>query len=320
MTRSIGKVVIRLLEGNKKESFGETNDSNENFRNEKSLSTTYNSTKEAAMQYAKKGLSVVPLVPRGKIPAVKHRDMPRMTVDDVESYWDAHPQANIALKTERFFCIDVDMHGNENGKKSIEELGHPEWFEGTYAEQTPHGGLHYYFLVPDGLLIRQKIGWLKGVDIRAGENGTVTVTPSIGDNGKRYMPLNHLPMANPKPGLMQKILDDENKEFSNIITDSFAGYGASDDEKERAKTKTTQVFMMISRGLGDVGLRNNNLSTFVGVLLWRGVPIEDVANLALIANKNTPDPLPLREVKETVNSTFRTHMRGLMSQKKQNNN
>lgn len=318
-----GKGVSKLMNDRpKKELTGETDNSNKNFHNEKSLSqnlsTTYSSTKEAAIQYAKKGLSVVPLAPHSKIPAVKHANMPRLTVDDVESYWDAHPNANIALKTERFFCIDVDMHDGENGKASIEKLGHPEWFADTYAEVTPHGGIHYYFLIPDGLVVRQKVGWLPGVDIRAGENGTVTVTPSVGDNGKKYMPLNHNNMLNPAPELMHKILDDENKVYSNIIMDSFTGYGASADEKQRAQTKTSQVFLMISRGLGDKGLRNNNLSTFVGVLLWRGVPLQDVGRLALIANKNTPDPLPLTEVKNTVNSTFRTHMRGLMNQNKNN--
>lgn len=309
-----------LNEITKKELTGETDNSNNNSHNEKSLSsTTYSSTKEAAIQYAKKGLSVVPLAPNSKIPAIKHANMPRLTVDDVESYWNAHPHANIALKTERFFCIDVDTHGDENGKESIAKLGHHEWFDKTYAEQTPHDGIHYYFLIPDGYIIRQKVGWLPGVDIRAGENGTVTVTPSVGDNGKIYMPLNHNAMLNPAPELLQKIIDDENKVYSNIITDPNYQYGASSDIKQRAQTKTTQAILMITQGLGDKGLRNDHLASFVGMMLWRGVPYADVGKLALIANKNTPDPLPFAEVKNTVNSVIQKHVRDLMNQQKQRN-
>lgn len=310
---------MRLLnESTKKELSGETNSSDKTSSNEKSLSsTTYNTTKEAAMQYARKGLSVVPLVPRGKIPAVAHANKPRWSVDDVEIYWDVHPNANIALKTIQFFCIDVDMHENENGKKSLEELGHPEWFSKTYCEKTPHGGLHYYFAIPDGIIIRQMIGWKKGIDIRAGENGTVTVTPSIGDNGKIYKPLNHNPMLKPDPQLLKMILEDENKQYSNIILDADNRYGNSSYQRGRV-TKTGQAVSMITRGLGDKGLRNNNLAFFVGILLWNGVDINTIASLALAANKNTPDPLPLREVKTTLNSIYAKHIRQEINNQKEN--
>lgn len=294
----------------KKELLGETSNSDETSSNEKSLSsTTYSSTKEAAMQYARKGLSVVPLVPRGKIPAVAHANKPRWSVDDVESYWDVHPNSNIALKTIQFFCIDVDMHGDENGKASIDALGHPEWFNKTYCEKTPHDGLHYYFAIPDGIIIRQMIGWKKGVDIRAGENGTVTVTPSVGDNGKIYQPLNHNPMIKPDPELLKMILEDENKQYSNIIMEADGRYGHSGDYQRGRVTRTAQAITMITRGLGDKGMRHNNLIFFIGIFLWNGVNINDIASLVLAANKNTPDPLPMQEVKATINSIFSRHLR-----------
>ncbi|WP_438449791.1 bifunctional DNA primase/polymerase [Lactobacillus kitasatonis] len=308
-----------MNEDTKKELTGETANSDKTSSNEKSLSsTTYSSTKEAAMQYARKGLSVVPLVPQGKIPAIKHADMPRLTVDDVESYWDAHPSANIALKTDRFFCIDVDMHGDENGKASIDALGHPEWFNKTYCEKTPHDGLHYYFAIPDGIIIRQMIGWKKGVDIRAGENGTVTVTPSIGDNGKIYQPLNHNPMLKPDPALLRMILEDENKQYSNIIMNADNRYGSNGYQSGQI-TKTGQAITMITHGLGDKGLRNCNLAFFVGILLWNCVDINTIASLALAANKNTPDPLPLHEVKTTLNSIYARHIRQELANKKKDN-
>ncbi|MCT7894619.1 MAG: primase C-terminal domain-containing protein, partial [Lactobacillus gasseri] len=58
----------------------------------------------------------------------------------------------------------------------------------------------------------------------------------------------------------------------------------------------------IIQGLGDKGKRNDNLASFMGGLLMRNVNPYVAAKLAVIANDNTADPLPLNEVERTVNS------------------
>ena len=57
-------------------------------------------------------------------------------------------------------------------------------------------------------------------------------------------------------------------------------------------------------GLGDTGRRNDTLTSFVGGLLYRGVDPAAAAKLALIANTNTTDSLPLNELERTVNSVI----------------
>ena len=70
----------------------------------------------------------------------------------------------------------------------------------------------------------------------------------------------------------------------------------------RKRTKTTGLFETIVKGFGDKGKRNDNLASFMGGLLMRNVDPYLAAKLAVIANENTSDPLPLTEVERTVNS------------------
>lgn len=70
----------------------------------------------------------------------------------------------------------------------------------------------------------------------------------------------------------------------------------------RKRTKTTDLFETIIKGLGDKGKRNDNLASFMGGLLMRNVDPYIAAQLAMIANTNSLDPLPINEVERTVNS------------------
>ena len=80
-----------------------------------------------AIQYAKKGFSVIPTV--GKKPLVKFADLEPLTSAEIEKFWTSHPYANIALKTDQFFVVDVDRHEDgDDGTLSIKNLSHPEWF------------------------------------------------------------------------------------------------------------------------------------------------------------------------------------------------
>ena len=77
-------------------------------------------------------------------------------------------------------------------------------------------------------------------------------------------------------------------------------YDSSDRYSPRAFGD--DLFEMIANGLCDTGSRNDNLTVLMGGLLLRNVDPEAAANLAVIANDNTPDPLPFKEVERTVQS------------------
>lgn len=250
-----------------------------------------------ALNYASHGFSVIP-IGTDKRPLIKFADKPPLTGDEIKRIWQKYPTANIALKTDKFFVIDVDRH-EDDGMESIKALNHNEWFKDTLTERTAHNGFHFFFTKPSTVKIQQNIEFLPSVDLKAHENNYVVVAPSmLGE--KSYKWLNSEPMKEPPQGLIDLILEKQ-KEFKPI--EQLEGY------KPTGKTQTTELFEKIINGLGPTGGRNNALASFIGGLLFRNVDPEVAAKLAVIANDNTEDSLPLNEVERTVNSMIKKEIR-----------
>jgi len=67
------------------------------------------SMKEYALKYHKLGFSVIPINPRNKMPLIDFANK-TMSADEIESFWNGYPNANIAVRTTNFFVIDIDKH------------------------------------------------------------------------------------------------------------------------------------------------------------------------------------------------------------------
>ncbi len=65
-----------------------------------------------AVSYANRGFSVIP-IGQNKKPLIKFAGKPPLTPNEIRKIWQKYPLANIALKTDKFFVIDVDRHGGE---------------------------------------------------------------------------------------------------------------------------------------------------------------------------------------------------------------
>lgn len=253
-----------------------------------------------AVAYAEKGFSVLP-ISQNKKPLIKFAGKPPLTPDEIREIWRKYPLANIALKTDKFFVIDVDRHGDVDGMEAIRKLNHKEWFKGTLTEITAHNGYHFYFQKPKDEKISQDIGFLPGVDLKAHKNNYVVVAPSsIG--GKKYQWLNHDPIKPAPEGLLE-LLDKKQKELPKHPVAQIY------QSMKYSKTKTTGLFETIINGFGDQGGRNKNLTEFMGGLLKRDVDPEIAGQLAVIANNHTADPLPFNEVEKTVNSVVSSEIR-----------
>lgn len=97
-----------------------------------------------AVSYAERGFYVIPTI--GKKPLKKFAGLPAMTPDEIKAFWNKHPYANIALKTDKFFVVDIDRHADgADGVEEIKKAGHPEWFKDTLAQRTAHNGFQYFF-------------------------------------------------------------------------------------------------------------------------------------------------------------------------------
>lgn len=249
-----------------------------------------------AKRYAEQGFRVIPTI--GKKPLIKFADKPALTPAEIVKFWDHHPFANIALKTDQFFVIDVDRHEDgDDGTASIKQLNHPEWFN-TLCQKTAHDGFQFFFKKP-AERISQNIGFLPGVDIKAHPNNYVVVAPSVIDD-KAYQWLNRKPMIEPCEELIQLI---EAKSKPTMSQQQLKTY------QPTGRNTTTELFEQIANGLGPTGGRNNALAAFAGGLLFRSVEPEVVLELCRIANQRTEYSLSDSEVVTTVNSMIKKEIR-----------
>ena len=137
--------------------------------------------KQSALEYAKQGWAVIPLKPNTKRSRVfwKRFQKIRPPEFDISAWWDRWPKANIGLicgNISGHVVLDIDPR---NGGEAPEGL--PE----TLVVDTPSGGEHYYFKIPEdesGIIRSGIIG--PGIDFIA-EGEFVVAPPSIID-GKQY--------------------------------------------------------------------------------------------------------------------------------------
>ncbi|WP_174544649.1 bifunctional DNA primase/polymerase [Enterococcus ratti] len=263
---------------------------------------------EAALNYAKLGFSVIPM--KEKTPLIKFADCPPLTEEEIHKYWTMYPFANIAVKTDKFFVIDIDRHsGGDDGFKSIALYEHPEQFKQTMFQKTPNGGEQLFYFKKDGFPKNQAISWLPGVDVKAHHNNYVMVPPSQTSKGfyewcvveKGNEVLTPTSIVTADSELIKAVSKrEENHAFKRPNFKPNFGY----------KNKTTELFETVAEGFGSKNSgRNDRLAKFVGGLLLRGVEEERVRSLSYTTNQNSIDPLPQKEVEATVNSIIKKHYR-----------
>ncbi len=158
---------------------------------------------DVAITYAAHGWPVIPLhtpvnstcdcirqectVP-GKHPRTQH-GLTEASTDErqIRSWWSKWNNANIGIITGvASGLIVLDLDTRNEGSTSLDVLQQtygplPE----TLIVHTPSGGRHFYFIYPKGVQVGSKIGFRKGLDIRA-NGGFVVAPPSRGANGKQY--------------------------------------------------------------------------------------------------------------------------------------
>lgn len=271
------------------------------------------SMKEYALQYQKLGFSVIPINPKNKMPLIDFADKPPMSASEIENFWDGFPNANIALRTTNFFVIDIDKHGKSNGFESLKNWKHLDLIEPTLQAKTASGGKHLFYFKRDDEPITQMIGFLAGVDIKAHENNYVLVAPSATDKGQYEWDLEKSKeggtIVTPSRDLIRAI----KKQYGETHGYKYDGTDGLRDlarrSYQRDRTQTTDLFETIALGFGDEGGRNDKLASFVGGLLYRAVDDEVVIKLAQLANANSQNPLPEKELMRTVESMIKKDRR-----------
>lgn len=115
-----------------------------------------------------------PVAPRGVLDASTNGRV-------ISHWWSLVPDANIGVRGDAFFALDVD---DENGYlELVSRYGHlPE----TVESLSGSGGRHILFNQPAGRILGNEEGDLPhGINVR-GNRGYIIVAPSMHKSGRRY--------------------------------------------------------------------------------------------------------------------------------------
>lgn len=245
----------------------------------------------AALDYAARGWSVVPVQPRGKVPCIAWQEFQNRHADEVEirRWFKRWPNANIALVTgpiSRLVVVDVDpAHGGEDSLREWQERNGP--LPPTLEAISGGGGRHLYFHSADPVL-RNRVGLMPGIDLRA-RGGLIVAPPSIHPSGAHYrwregFSPDERP-ALPLPARLHDYL------------------------RGRARSGHPPAYWreLVRDGVGE-GTRNTTIASLCGHLLWHGVDPEVALELLLAWNRTRcRPPLGDNEVAAVVASIRRLH-------------
>lgn len=138
---------------------------------------------DAALDYADRGLCVLPLAPLAKRPLTAHgKDDATSDRATVEGWWRRYPRANvgIACRASGVVAVDVDpRHGGDDALHDLEaRLGA---LPDTWRSITGGGGLHVVCRNPR-VELRGEIA--PGVEIK--DAGYIVAPPSVHPSGRAY--------------------------------------------------------------------------------------------------------------------------------------
>ena len=168
------------------------------------MTTCPSSPEAAALEYAARGLSVVPLhtpeagggcscakgascASAGKHPRIdwKPYQQRRATPEEIRTWWARWPVANVGVVTgmiSRVLVFDVDWRSG--GFESLVEMDHvgARMPDDNPLVLTGSGGLHHYFRLEAPL---QKSAPFDGIDVQA-DGALVVAPPSMHASGRVY--------------------------------------------------------------------------------------------------------------------------------------
>jgi len=150
--------------------------------------TTESPTGRAALEYLRRGWSVIPAVAKAKRPALPWKTYQSRLVSEetLRKWFDRSPDYNVSIVTgalSGLIVIDVDpRHGGRASLKQLEQE-HGS-LPDTVESVTGGGGRHLYFAHPGGE-IHNRTNIKPGIDLR-GDGGCIVAPPSIHPSGKPY--------------------------------------------------------------------------------------------------------------------------------------
>lgn len=247
---------------------------------------TTNPCLNAALEYLDRGLSVIP-VGADKRPLVSWKEFQarHATEDEVYDWFAKWPTANIAIVCGSISgVIVIDGDGEIGARWIYENLPRTS----LYVKTGRENGCHSYYRIPEGLIIPSQNGFKPKVDLKA-EGGYVVAPPSVHATGKLYQWV-------PREGLdpWSDMYELDPRDFAGNLNLDLSNVQASKEKPDLAP--------------GPKGSRNQTLASLIGKMVGK-VSLNEAMGLARGWNIQNSPPLGEKELRTTVESIFKTHLR-----------
>ena len=261
--------------------------------------------KNTALELAKHGFKVFPLVPNTKRP-IKDQSYLTATNDPqtVAKWFDHEPNINLglSLSDSSLIVVDIDNHAGTGIRDTMQKLADRGCTlpTNTYIEQTPSGGLHLFYR---GQVSKKRItNFIPSVDLLA---DFTVIAPSV-VNGDAYRSINtnytYNTILDAPKWLLDALNDRPVQQYSNSFNRSING-----------KKWTGKRLDEIVAGV-DSGGRNTWLTKQVGWLISTGAELETAYTITQQINRDYINP-PLPD--SEVNTIFKSIVRKAASKYEQ---
>lgn len=233
---------------------------------------------KVALKYLELGLSVIP-VDKDKKPLLQWKEFQerKATPEEVDAWFNVHPDANIGIVTGKISGICVVDFDTEDAYEKAKAKGLPK----TVLVKTGRG-YHSYFKYKNGVRNFQKRADMPGVDFR-GDGGYVVAPPSVHESGHVYT-----------------LCDDASLDVLEMA--QLPDWVLAKDESEKVPLKD------IYQGVPD-GERNMSLARIVGSMAHDGLTLDECMKMALAVNQKFNPPMSEQEVRDCTRSIFDKHQR-----------
>jgi hypothetical protein len=156
---------------------------------------------ETARKLVSKGVSVIPLWPKAKNPAISEwaEYQTRRPTDEELVQWFRDSDRNLGIVTGAISgLVVVDEDWDKGGKDTAEKMGVSSPVQVLTGRDG--GGRHNYFKHPGGT-VQNRVSLGPGLDVR-GDGGYVVAPPSVHESGRRYTwhGRGEMPVFNPPQG------------------------------------------------------------------------------------------------------------------------
>ncbi len=256
-----------------------------------------------ALELAKRNIYYYPTAPGSKS-GIKEThgfsDAVRDSSKAQEWFQDTDNNIGINLKKSGLMVVDVDMHGNGNGRHNLLKVfqTYGRLPDDTLIERTPHNGIHYFLKVPSGVKVKSQTSAFfdqSGIDLMC---NNILIAPSTIDGSSYAHVSGSYDDIKQAPTWLLEFAQD--KPANNVSSGT-----------PRFKKYTGRLLDKIASGSGK-GQRNDYVTSLAGSMLAVGTDASNVYKLLSVINQNfISPPLPQKELDTIYSSVVSRELRRL---------